>query len=222
MKPKKSLQKFTDSDKKIKEALNTEILTHDLVEKLSENERNKLFEIITEKLNTSTGEERDRIFKQIEGVICQSSKNQIWEANNTKITMGISRLLQEIGRMPSKQELAEETGLSRQTVHKHLKEYATHPLYLMEMEAFRFMTSKVLAKVFKFAVNGDIAAAKLYFQIVGFSNSLSPVNNTLIQNQNNFIQINGTVVSQEAVKNLNPEQLNMIETILKTAEASSK
>jgi hypothetical protein len=42
-------------------------------------------------------------------------------------------------------------------------------------------------------------------------------NNTLIQNQNNYIQINGTVLSQETIKHLNPEQLNTIETILKTA-----
>lgn len=42
-------------------------------------------------------------------------------------------------------------------------------------------------------------------------------NNTLIQNQNNLIQIYGTVVSQETIKNLNPDQLNRIESILKTA-----
>ena len=42
-------------------------------------------------------------------------------------------------------------------------------------------------------------------------------NNTLIQNQNNYIQINGTVLSQETIKHLNSEQLNSIETILKTA-----
>ena len=41
-------------------------------------------------------------------------------------------------------------------------------------------------------------------------------NSTLIQNQNNYIQINGTVLSQEVVKNLNPEQLKAIEGIIKT------
>jgi len=39
----------------------------------------------------------------------------------------------------------------------------------------------------------------------------------LIKNQNNYIQINGTVLSQETIKHLNPEQLNSIESILKTA-----
>jgi predicted transcriptional regulator len=119
--------------------------------------------------------------------------------------------------MPSKTEIANKIELSRQTVHKHLKEYANHPEHLEQIEQFRFMTSKVLAKVFQFAVNGDVGAAKLYFNIVGFMNNGQTPNNTLIQNQNNYIQINGTVLSQETIKHLNPEQLNTIETILKTA-----
>ena len=118
--------------------------------------------------------------------------------------------------MPTKTEIAIKTELSRQTIHKHLKEYTSHPQYLQQVEQFRFMTSKVLAKVFQFAVNGDIGAAKLYFNVMGNLNG-QPSNNILIQNQNNFIQINGTILSQETIKNLNPEQLNTIETILKTA-----
>jgi NADH-quinone oxidoreductase subunit B len=72
-----------------------------------------------------------------------------------------------------------------------------------------------LAKVFQFAVNGDTGAAKLYFNVMGVMNNGQSPNSTLIQNQNNFIQINGTVLSQETIKNLNPEQLNTIEGILK-------
>ncbi len=40
---------------------------------------------------------------------------------------------------------------------------------------------------------------------------------TQINTQNNFIQINGTVLSQETIKNLNPEQLAQMEAIIKTA-----
>ena len=43
-----------------------------------------------------------------------------------------------------------------------------------------------------------------------------------MQNQNNYIQINGTVLSQEAIKQLNPEQLNTIETIMKTTLPQSE
>lgn len=79
------------------------------------------------------------------------------------------------------------------------------------------MTSKVLAKVYQFAVNGDVGAAKLYLNAMGCLNGGQASQNTLIQNQQNNIQINNTVISQETVKHLNAEQLNEIEEILKTA-----
>lgn len=109
-----------------------------------------------------------------------------------------------------------QNRIEQTLVHKHLKEYNNHSLYLQQVEQFRFMTSKVLAKVFQFAVNGDTGAAKLYFNVMGFMNNGQIPNSTLMQNQNNFIQINGTVLSQETIKNLNPEQLNNIESIWKT------
>ena len=58
--------------------------------------------------------------------------------------------------------------------------------------------------------------------MVGSMNNGAAQNNTLIQNQNNYIQINGTVLSQESIKSLNPEQLDTIETILKTALPKSE
>ena len=52
--------------------------------------------------------------------------------------------------------------------------------------------------------------------LMGWLNNGQPSNNTLIQNQNNYIQINGMALSQEKVKHLTREQLNAIEGILKT------
>jgi hypothetical protein len=68
------------------------------------------------------------------------------------------------------------------------------------------MSDKVLAKVYHFAVNGDTKAAKLYFDIVG-SLGAQDAGNTLIKSQNNYIQINGMVLSQENIKSLKPEQI---------------
>lgn len=90
-------------------------------------------------------------------------------------------------------------------------------MYLGQIEQFRFMTLKVLAKVFQFAVNGDTGAAKLYLNVMGFMNNEQTPNNTLIKTQNNYIQINETVLSQETVKNLTHDQLITIESILKKA-----
>lgn len=83
------------------------------------------------------------------------------------------------------------------------------------------MTSKVLTKIFQFALNGDTGAAKLYFNMMGIMNNGQYPTNTLIQNLNNYIQINGTKLSQETIKHLNPEQLKIIETILNSATLPS-
>jgi predicted DNA-binding protein YlxM (UPF0122 family) len=217
MKAKKSLQKFTKTDKIINNILSLKQITRQDIEPLSKTVSEKLFKEITELFNKLEGVERDKFYYKIEQVITNGTKNQMWEYNHNQITAALSNLTQNCGRIPSNTELAKETGLSRQTVHKHMKEYLQHPLYLEQLEQFKFMSSKVLAKVFKFAVNGDMGAAKLFFNVTGSMNNSKPTNGTTIQNQNNYIQINGTVLSQEAVKQLKPEQLKIIESILKEA-----
>jgi hypothetical protein len=213
VKKQTSLQKFTET--KINNLFKLEQITFDELKKLTKEEFNRFMIIYTEKMNTLKGLEMDELCKKVDPILNQDTRNQLWESNHNQITWAIATLMQEYNRMPSKTEIATKTELSRQTVNKHLKEYAVHPLYLEQIEQFRFMTSKVLAKVYKFAVNGDIGAAKLYFNIMGCLGSQQPYN-TLIQTQNNYIQINGIVISQETIKNLNPEQLNVIETIFRT------
>ena len=210
---KNNLQKLTD--KKIKDILELSLITPKDLLIFSEIEKSELLQVINEKFNSLTGTDRDSFYLKIESICDEETKNQLWESNHNKITATISILIEEYGRMPSKVEIAKKTGLSRQTIHKHLKEYKTHPLFLGQMEQFSFMSSKLLAKVFQYAINGDMAAAKLYFNIIGYANNVQQQNNTMIQNQNNYIQINGTVLSQETIQQLNAEQLNSIERILK-------
>ena len=78
------------------------------------------------------------------------------------------------------------------------------------------MTAKVLAKVCQFALLGNTGAAN-YISIIGCLNNGQTTNNTLIQNQNNFIQINNTILSQETIKNLSADQLQNIESIIKAS-----
>jgi hypothetical protein len=213
---KKGLQKLTESEIKFNALFDLKVITLDDYKALSLTERNDFNDLMIAKINALKGDERDRFLTKVDPLIDPNAKNQLWENNHLLITNAISSLMQDYGCMPTKNQLAEQTGLSRTTIHKHFKEYKTHPQYLVEMEQYRFMTSKVLSKVFKFAVNGDIRAAKLYFEIVGNINS-QPGHNTLIQQQNNYIQINGTVLSQESIRQLTPEQLARIEGVIKLA-----
>lgn len=94
--------------------------------------------------------------------------------------------MQELGRIPIVIEISLKSEISRQTIHKHFKVYATNLHYLEQVEPFKFMSAKVLVKVFKLAFNGDMRAAKLYLNTMGLNNEPVP-KNTLIQNQNNYI-----------------------------------
>jgi predicted transcriptional regulator len=121
-------------------------------------------------------------------------------------------MMRQYGTMPTKNAIAEKTGLSRQTVAKHLKEYQRHPEFTAEMEQFKFMAPSVLAGVFKNAINGDTKAARLYLEMAGTMNKQTT--NTVINEQNNYIQINNTILSQENLNQLTADQLNQIESIV--------
>ncbi len=217
MQPKeKGLQKLTESEMKVNALFDQKQITKQDFDALNELEKPIFLKIVNERINTYKGKKKDALLLQIESITDQNTKNEIWEINHNQITWAISTLMQDFGRMPSKREIADKTELSRQTVHKHLQEYRDSPLYQQQIEWFKFMSAKVLAKVFKFAVNGDIRAARLYFDVVG-SLSQQEAGSTLIKRQNNYIQINSMVLSQDNIKSLKPEQVLQIEAILKAA-----
>lgn len=217
----KGLQKLTESEEKFNSVLSLEKITYDDVENFSDEEKVQFGEIIQSRYHELTGIDKENFFEKIKAVITEDTRNEVWENNHLSIIWAISTLIQENGRMPTKAEISLKTNLSRQTVYKHLKEYRENPFNEMFQDQFNFMYPKVLSTVFNHAVNGDMKAAKLYLEFsavnkIGYSGTGMANNNTLVQNQNNYIQINGMVLNQETVKNFSPEQLDIIEGILKT------
>jgi CII-binding regulator of phage lambda lysogenization HflD len=166
--------------------------------------------VTNNKMNELKGEAFDTFYKKIELVTDSETNNQIWQRNHNQIVWAISTLLQECGRMPTSNEIAVKAELSIKTVEKHLNSYSKDERYLATVEQFKFMISKVLAKVFKFAINGDMKAAKLYFDVVS---NLS--GSTVVNKQNNYIQINQFKITQEELKQLKPEELQKVEDLLK-------
>jgi DNA-binding phage protein len=208
----KGLQKFTKSQLKVNRLLSKKTITLDNWNSLNKREKRIANKELVQRFNEAKGEERDKILTQMEFITGEQTKNQIWTINQTRISNSIVKLTQEFNRMPTKDEIAEECGLSRQTIHKHLNEYSEHPLFKEELTQYKFASTALLARVYKMAIQGDIKAAKLYFNIIG--NEV--VNKTKIGTQNNYIQINGTVLSQELIKQLAPEKLMQIEEIVKS------
>ncbi len=198
---------------KINNILSLQQITLTDIQHLNPPEREQLGKAATKMLAQLTGEERDNFLAKIEAIIPADAKNSFWEHNHTVISRAISNYMSEYGRMPNKSAIAEETGFSRQTIAKHFAAYQSHPEFAAQMEQFKFMANDVLAKVFKQAGNGDMRAARLYFEMVGVLNKPQP--NTVVSAQNNYIQINNTILNQETVKQLTAEQLNQIENIVK-------
>lgn len=221
----KGLQKLTESEIKINSVLALKKITHADIKDLTNEERDRFSEIIQNRFNALRGEEREVFYEKIEAIMIDDTKNQIWESNHLNIMWAISNLIKENNRMPTKAEIASKTELSRQTIHKHLKDYKNSPYHAEYMEQFQIMQFKLMTAILQYGMSGDMKAAKLYLECIGALRHTPPGNNqnninnnTLIQNQNNYIQINGKVLSQEAVKNLNPQQLDTIEGILKTID----
>jgi hypothetical protein len=186
------------------------------VEDFSRTERQCLEQKATKLLTQLKDTARDNFLAKIDPILAQSTKNKVWEHNHVRIRNAIAGLMRRNGTMPPQNVIAEETGLSRQTIAKHFAAYKSHPDYLAEVERFKFMSNNILANVFKFASNGDMRAARLYFEMVGALQK-QPAN-TVVNEQNNYIQINNTILSQENLKQLSPEQLNQIEQIVTQKE----
>lgn len=212
MKTENTLTNLTPSYEKISRVLRLQKITLADIEDFTGAERDYLGEITTEMLQQLKGEEKDNYINKIADIIHPSTNDQIWEHNHFVIGRAITKLIGQYGSMPTKFVIARETGLSRQTVAKHLADYQAHPQYLAEMEQFKFMAPNILAGVCKRACNGDVKAARLYFEMVGAINKQQP--NTVINEQNNYIQINNTILSQQNLKQLSKEQLNQIELIV--------
>jgi hypothetical protein len=212
METENALTNIPPSKEKISRVLGLQKISLADIEDFNDAERDYLGEITTEMLQQLKDEERDNFIDKIAPITPASTNDQIWEHNHFVIGQAIKKLIGQYGSMPPKFVIARETGLSRQTVAKHLTDYKTHPQYLAEMEQFKYMAPKILAGVCKLACNGDVKAARLYFEMVGAINKKQP--NTVINKQNNYIQINNTILSQENLNQLSKEQLNQIEHII--------
>jgi hypothetical protein len=210
---KKGLQKLTESQQKVANLFKLSIVTYESLEDFSDDERKLLGETLTNKCDKATPEEKERLVNQFEAVLSPVTKHEVWENNHNCITSSISNLMQEKRRMPSVTEIATASKLSRQTVYKHLKEYKTSPVYLEQVQKFEFMTHKILTNLFIYAINGDVAAAKVCLSAFGKLEQ-GQGNNTLIQQQNNFVQINGAIISQDKISRLNQNQLERLEGLL--------
>lgn len=151
MEDEKSLQKLTDFEQKLQRLRSLNKVTYKDISDFNAEELDKLYKYLTEKDWELRGEEKDCFHEKYDDIISVECKNSRWEGNHHQIGYIISCLFREHGRMPFISEVADQSGLSRQTVSKHLKEYNKHPLFRAQIEQFRILSTRLLSEIYGLA-----------------------------------------------------------------------
>jgi predicted transcriptional regulator len=135
----------------------------------------------------------------------------LWEYNHVIIVNAIDSLTKNYNRFPSRREISTETGLSHQTINKHLKEYFNSNYFQDKKDEYLLLRESLLSKIYKFATEGNIKAARIFIDATTLMQPGICVKNQ----QNNFININGFNITQEQFKQLPEEQQTVLYEIIK-------
>jgi hypothetical protein len=218
IKVKKGLQKFTKSElaQKLPEdvenllaaIIGSEKLSVEDIWELTEDQKKKIQAVLTAGFLTLKDEDREQFFDNTEPILSTKSRNEIWERNHYCILNVISWQTIQQRQIPSVKDIADETGLSRVTVIKHLKQYYESETFKEKENAFKFLREKLLTKIYSYAYDGNMRAAKIFMDATGDRPSL------MVHNQeNNYIQVNGIMITEEHVKSLPVDKLEKIREI---------
>jgi predicted transcriptional regulator len=205
--------KLRQLHKALENIIATPQITPATFEDLDEFEQAELCKLIKQKMEAANNEFTR--LSQIMGEVAQLPANRLtWENNHQKITKAIYAAMCKTGQMPTQAYISETTGLSRQTVAKHLAEGEDASVFAEQMQNFSAMAPQVLTRVVKAAMHSDLSvpAMKLYFQMLEKLQDKGQV--PMLSQQNNYIQVNNTIIKQQTLQQLSPEQLQQIEEIV--------
>ena len=82
--------------------------------------------------------------------------------NNQAITKAMHSYIEKNGKMPSMVELSASTGISRQTISKHLDDLSL----TNSIKKYRLMSDQVMDSMLRACDQGNAQAMKLYYQLV--------------------------------------------------------
>lgn len=214
MTKKKSLQKFTDIGK-LETVKDIKQFVNNNPERANE-VLNKLEKI----LNNSYANKLGLEFEVVELIAkCYALMNQenhakfvrnaTYETNHTIIATCIHNYICNNRCFPSIMTIKQETGLSRQTVYRHINNGFSDRFNSVVKGKIEYMIPKALEKLYFIGIEDNNATAlKHFIELSGFT---SKYNTT---NVNNYIQINNLKLSKEEFNQLPNETILEIEKIV--------
>ena len=149
----------------------------------------------------------------------ETSNEATWEENHEHIIKTV-RYLQDRRIKVSVSNICKLTKLSRPTVYKHLSEDSLNPTYKVYTQVNRLMMNDVLMRICEKAYNGDLKAARLYFELIGVIKTNSNTINSSVLNFNHAVMVKGQVLNEEMVENLSAENLSQLADFVKNASQS--
>ena len=171
-----------------------EKITKPDLEVLTPDEKELFSVFLTERLNGKKGTDLDIHIAKVEAIVTDDTNEDIHHSNRSKINNAIASSFKKNGRMPGNAEIARVAGLSRNTVQKHMKQFDSTDDFIALVKEYQYAKTNIVQSVIKAAVNGDMRAAKLYLGTVDkLPTQLN--NTTIINQQNNFIQMDGVTVN---------------------------
>jgi hypothetical protein len=230
-KKKAGLQKVTDTEKMslkiLKEKFNNgDNISSEDCDALSFSDRKKVnsyLEKISEKLikNMDTPEgvsAFDKFWIQVSDTVTVGTRNHVYESNHNRILNQIHQYVKIYWQVPSITKISEETGLSRTTIYRHLDETNLNDYVGKEFIKFNMLIPKIIGSLYALIFDGNtsvkdiIKASKTILEFQEFSNKYGGGVN--IEQQNNQININNTILTQEQVQNLPPDVMAQIEKLI--------
>ncbi len=109
--------------------------------------------------------------KRVEEAPEGDEKGKLWELNHKKIVEAISdHMAGYRNSAPSVTDLARKTGLSRQTIYSHLREYNMNPVHRARTQMVELMQFDVMMKLCSSALSGNFYSMRLYLMLTGAFN----------------------------------------------------
>lgn len=134
-------------------------------------------------------------------------RNTTYEHNHYIITAEIQNYVTQEKMFPTSQQIAKKTGLSRQTVHNHLKEGSFVKHKSIIKDKLEFMATQALTNLYLIGLEKkSTSALKAFIELSGAVSNQTTVNT--------YIQINNLKLTNEDFNLLPDKTLSKIEKII--------
>lgn len=192
-----------------------EIRKEDYAGKLSEEEIQCLNAYMYNGEYNLTGKEKTKFRYQMYHIAPEIFGPMLEEQIHAILPAAISKYARDYSSMGTTLNYSQDTGIPQEVVKAYLDAIPTPP-GREYMKQFKALECRVMARVYEAATDGDMAAAKLFLTVTGAIEQ-TPRTQTVHNTQNNFIQLNGNILSQNTIEQLpEAQQVKVWELINKS------